>query len=385
MKSRNRYLAFILVSVIILSLFPISVYSETSGIFTYYISDGTAVLTGVQSTFSGAVTIPDTMGGYPVSAINGAFRYRTRITSVTMPDSVTVIADNSFAYCNLLKNIELSPNLTEIGDSAFFNCNSLESMEIPDSVASIGSYAFSWCESLEAVTLPHNISTIAEGLFHGCSSLNNIDIPESATCIGEGAFSKTGYFDNSDNWENGALYVDGCLVSAKTDISSSYEIKKGTRLIADHAFDSCDSLESIVLYDSVKAIGDSAFCNCDCLTDVYYSGTYENRENTLIGDGNTYLTEADWHYGYCLAGDINDDGKVNNKDLMRLFKYLSNWDVVVRENMLDINGDGSINNKDMTRLFRYLSGWNVKIFYKNLSGETGGSSGGDEYGPIVIF
>ena len=62
-----------------------------------------------------------------------------------------------------------------------------------------------------------------------------------------------------------------------------------------------------------------------------------------------------------VPGDITGDGEVNNKDLTRLFKYLTGYDVQVNEAALDVNGDGSVNNKDQTRLFRYLSGWDVEI------------------------
>ena len=62
-----------------------------------------------------------------------------------------------------------------------------------------------------------------------------------------------------------------------------------------------------------------------------------------------------------VPGDINDDGEVNNKDITRLFQYLSGWDVEVCDKALDVNGDGNVNNKDMTRLFQYLSGWDVEI------------------------
>ena len=60
-------------------------------------------------------------------------------------------------------------------------------------------------------------------------------------------------------------------------------------------------------------------------------------------------------------GDINNDGKVNNKDLTRLFQYLSGWSVEVNPDAIDVNGDGKVNNKDLTRLFQYLSGWSVEI------------------------
>ena len=63
-----------------------------------------------------------------------------------------------------------------------------------------------------------------------------------------------------------------------------------------------------------------------------------------------------------IPGDINGDGSVNNKDLTRLFQYLSDWDVEVNVDALDVNGDGNVNNKDLTRLFQYLSDWDVQIF-----------------------
>ena len=66
-------------------------------------------------------------------------------------------------------------------------------------------------------------------------------------------------------------------------------------------------------------------------------------------------------YNY-IRGDINNDGKVNNKDVTRLFQYLSGMNVSVAEKALDVNGDGKVNNKDVTRLFQYLSGMDVKIY-----------------------
>ncbi len=63
-----------------------------------------------------------------------------------------------------------------------------------------------------------------------------------------------------------------------------------------------------------------------------------------------------------IPGDINDDGKVNNKDIIRLFHYLSGITDEVNEAATDVNIDGAVNNKDITTLFKYLSGWDIKIY-----------------------
>ena len=81
----------------------------------------------------------------------------------------------------------------------------------------------------------------------------------------------------------------------------------------------------------------------------------ENNIEFAVIDGNIEVISY-------IPGDINGDDKVNNKDLTRLFQYLSNWDVEVNEAVLDVNGDGKVNNKDLTRLFQYLSNWDVEIF-----------------------
>ena len=63
-----------------------------------------------------------------------------------------------------------------------------------------------------------------------------------------------------------------------------------------------------------------------------------------------------------IAGDINGDGNVNNKDLTRLLKYIAGEDVEVVTVTIDPNGDGNVNNKDLTRLMRYISGDGVPIY-----------------------
>ena len=65
-----------------------------------------------------------------------------------------------------------------------------------------------------------------------------------------------------------------------------------------------------------------------------------------------------------IAGDVNRDKKVNNKDVVALFRAVSgeSWGGLDRI-ASDCNGDGTTNNKDVVTLFRYVSGQRVKIYY----------------------
>ena len=90
-----------------------------------------------------------------------------------------------------------------------------------------------------------------------------------------------------------------------------------------------------------------------------------------IGDGNTSNSAGDdvkfsvvngsLSVIKFIPGDINDDEKVNVKDLVAFAQYLAKWDVKVNELALDVNCDGKVNVKDIVRLAQYLAGWDVSI------------------------
>ena len=79
-------------------------------------SSATTLGTGL----SGAITIPDTVDGYPV----------------------TDIGANAFRDCTSLTSVDLGNSVTTISYYAFDGCTSLTSIIIPDSVTSISLYAF---------------------------------------------------------------------------------------------------------------------------------------------------------------------------------------------------------------------------------------------------
>ncbi|MBO7207128.1 MAG: leucine-rich repeat domain-containing protein, partial [Kiritimatiellae bacterium] len=127
----------------------------------YTVSNGKATVTDVPETVSGSVTVPSTLGGYPVMSIGDyAFHNYRSLTSVTIPDSVTSIGEDAFWYCRSLTSVTIPDSVTSIGDYAFWDCSSLTSVTIPDSVTSIGDYAFWDCSSLTSVTIPDSVTSI---------------------------------------------------------------------------------------------------------------------------------------------------------------------------------------------------------------------------------
>ncbi len=60
-------------------------------------------------------------------------------------------------------------------------------------------------------------------------------------------------------------------------------------------------------------------------------------------------------------GDINDDGKINNRDLAALQQHLNEWGVTINEDAADVTADGKINNRDLALLQQYLNEWDVEL------------------------
>ncbi|MGN1320538.1 MAG: extracellular solute-binding protein, partial [Acutalibacteraceae bacterium] len=63
----------------------------------------------------------------------------------------------------------------------------------------------------------------------------------------------------------------------------------------------------------------------------------------------------------CGPGDINGDGKVNNKDLGLLMQKINGWNVEIVGNNGDVNADDKVNNKDLGLIMQFINGWDVQL------------------------
>lgn len=120
----------------------------------------------------------------------GAFLSCKNLTSVTIPNSVTVLEYNAFADCSSLTSIKIPSSVRHIGSSAFKYCRNLTSIELPENVWMGGDYTFFGCTHLKSIVIPKGVKSIGYCAFFGCTDLKSIVIPESVEKIGKNAFEK---------------------------------------------------------------------------------------------------------------------------------------------------------------------------------------------------
>ena len=181
---------------------------------------------------------------YQVTGIAAnAFSNNTRITSITIPETVRTIGSNSFAGCINLKTVVLPEYLDRIEDSAFYNCRMLREIEIPNTVSYIGSQAFYYCSSLQQINIPTNITTIYQATFFQCYNLKEVVIPS-----------------NVRNIQPEAFY--GCTSLEKITLN------EGLVSISSGAFYNCYNLVEIELPTTVNNLTNSAFYRCTNLQTV---------------------------------------------------------------------------------------------------------------------
>ena len=100
----RRFLQRILASWI-LSLLLLALPSVAQAQYRCTTNNGALTITGYTG-LDGAVAIPSTINGLPVTSIgDSAFYFRTSLTNVTIPGSITNIADGAFYDCYNLTTI----------------------------------------------------------------------------------------------------------------------------------------------------------------------------------------------------------------------------------------------------------------------------------------
>lgn len=273
----------------------------------------------------------------------GAFRYCSNLTSVILTNAVAHIGKWAFTYCTELLEVLINDKqiiqpqieVKSIEESAFQGCTKLESLEIPstitiieggvfancnisylnipNSITSIGNSAFSRYKGTTLV-VPNSVTSFGQAAFMLCENLQSASIPfvgREKYSPGDGkkqytfgdmfaGFIQQGdnpdkfvscsyvYYDDSQNryFESSGYYPVSLthVTITNQEYLQPYAFGECTTLtsitfdcslqkIAAYAFRDCTGLTSITIPSTVTEIHTYAFYGCTNLRTIYYSGT----------------------------------------------------------------------------------------------------------------
>jgi len=263
------------------------------------------------------------VGEYTLAAFEvAAFKDCERLTSITIPSSVTRLESGVFVGCKNLKTIQVPGNIEYIDPTCANRCQSLEafnvgggtgmkyesfngllckegvislcplkcsrSLTIPSSVkgmvegvfsrnqnlesvtfnggGAISKKAFQNCTNLRSVTINNNMTAIESGAFENCQSLESILIPGTVKTIGSSAFAGCLSL-SSITFEEGVQTIDSQAFSGCAALNN-VSLPKSLRKMYSGAFENCFGLEFIQINEGLESIPSDAFYFCTGLKEV---------------------------------------------------------------------------------------------------------------------
>ena len=239
------------------------------------------------------LTIPES-----VTKIKKYTFFGCKFTTLKIPNTVTKIGEYAFANCSTLRtaevlNIGSGCSLTTIEHDAFCDCSALQSVNFTEYVMQLGEAAFARCGSLTEVKLNDNLTTLLPNTFLECGNLTTVNIPNSLISIGNSAFDCCG------------------------NLSIELILPEGLTIIGNRAFASCGKLPSLSLPNTLSTIGSAAFCGTGSLRSLYIPSSVtsigEQAFVGLINATSIVVDESNTKYdsrGYCNALIETKTGKL---------------------------------------------------------------------------
>ena len=274
------------------------------------------------------VHIPDKLNGRKVIGLyTEAFAASPTVKKIVIPDSVTMIFDDTFVNCKSLTEIEVDPNNSVYAsdDGLLYSKDYEYLVRCPEGKAGVVNvkegtkyicdYTFFQCENLTSVNIPSTVIGMDEngdvgvgiGAFYSTKNLNNIIV------------------NNNPNYEvyDGVLYrlndskQKEVLVKCPDTRVNCVNIPSTVKEIADFAFFECFNLVGpINLPSGLTTIGEKAFFNCykldggikipDTIELIKPAAFYSCYKISSLDLGNGLVEIPDDCFAYCYGLDSID-------------------------------------------------------------------------------
>lgn len=236
-------------------------------------ADSNGILTSADTTYyeNHWVILSYNVGDCIYRIDDNAFNGQTRMSSITISNSVEEVGNFAFANCESLTSIYFPSNITSLGFHAFNGCVKLDNIEFGGTIPTviqpymfdgcgiksadflnngniyiISDYSFNNCYRLSEVTLPNMLMYIGNYAFQYCNKLNNITVPNDVTYIGTKAFN----------------YCNSMTIA---------NINANDVTIGDSAFSNCTSLTAVTVQSSAVTMGNDVFNGCTSLLKITFT------------------------------------------------------------------------------------------------------------------
>ena len=258
-----------------------------------------------------------------------AFSECTKLESIALPNQLKTISPGMLKKCVNLNSISIPTTVIKIEEYAFADCVGLKSVLVPDGVTAIGEGAFSYCKNLTHIFLPDSLADLRNTFYgtsviwhlfysgteeqwnkikfgswysnglkslpvHYNSSEKDVVVDNTTTCTTKASHrckicDELLYilsYQGSHTFENGKCSVCGAIEGLSYHVTyqgmaiDGYK-KSDSRLeipsqlegipvgiISNGAFMNNQTLEEVVIPNSVNTIGNNVFYGCSTLKKV---------------------------------------------------------------------------------------------------------------------
>ncbi|MBQ3805844.1 MAG: leucine-rich repeat protein [Prevotella sp.] len=199
----------------------------------------------------------------------------SKLTSLTIPNSVTYISRSAFSGCSGLTSVTWNAvncsDFSTYGSNPFYNIREqITEFKIGENVTKIPAYLCYGMSKLTSITISKGVISIGNCAFLDCPGLTHIyvDGANKSYCSVDGVLFS---------------YDKKVLIAYPYGRQGAYLIPNSVTSIGYRAFYGCSGLTSVTIPNSVTSIGGSAFYKCSGLTSITIPNSV-----TSIGDSAFY-------------------------------------------------------------------------------------------------
>ena len=228
---------------------------DSDGTLTF---SGTGELRGRQ--WDKSIQVKKVVIGEGITQILMSFSDFTSLTSINIPDSVTIIGDSAFSGCYNLQYINGGNNVTTIESQGPYGNFYVNTLNIPEDKRSQDYKLITYLTTTSDTLKNYNWAADNRTF----TSTDPSTPSDSNSCGTDATFVKS---DDGTVTIEGTGKIDDSAFKDHADVTKVV-ISEGITEIGNETFKNMNNLETVTLPDSVDKIGDSAFGNDTNLSEV---------------------------------------------------------------------------------------------------------------------